>query len=63
MPEPVLDPLVSDGTLTSYGLLTRELHAEAGWTHCFWYGLPGLASIDLLVLAPPRRAGPVNPIA
>lgn len=43
---PMLDPMVADGTMTSYGLQVDELHRDRDWTHRFWYGLPGLASID-----------------
>ena len=43
---PVLDRLVAEGVLTSYGAQVAELHRDRDWTHRFWYGLPGLGSID-----------------
>jgi len=43
---PLLDPMVADGILTSYGVYRPELHIDADWTHRFWYGLPDLASVD-----------------
>jgi hypothetical protein len=48
---PVLDPLVADGTMTSYGVYSPELHLDVDWTHRFWYGLPGLGSIDKMTKA------------
>jgi len=45
---PMLDPMVADGTLTSYGLQVDELHRDRDWTHRFWYGLPSLGSIDAM---------------
>jgi hypothetical protein len=43
---PALDEMVADGTMTGYGIQSREIHVDSDWTHRFWYGLPGLASID-----------------
>lgn len=45
---PLLEPMVADGTLTSYGVASPELHIVADWTHRFWYGLPSLGAIDTL---------------
>jgi hypothetical protein len=45
---PVLDEMVADGTMTAYGVQVGELHRERDWTHRFWYGLPGLGSIDTM---------------
>ena len=40
---PALDEMVADGTMTGYGIQSREIHVDADWTHRFWYGLPDLA--------------------
>lgn len=48
---PVLDKLVADGALTSYGAATAELHLDTHWTHRFWYGLPNLGAIDRMSAA------------
>jgi len=45
---PLLDELVADGAMTSYGVYSTELHLDVEWTHRFWYGLPNLAAIDTM---------------
>ena len=45
---PLLDELVAEGAMTSYGVYSTELHLDVEWTHRFWYGLPGLAGIDAM---------------
>ena len=48
---PILDGLVADGAMTSYGVYSTEIHLDVDWTHRFWYGLPDLAAIDKMTKA------------
>jgi hypothetical protein len=45
---PVLDALVADGSMTSYGIYSPELHLDVDWAFRFWYGLPNLGAIDTM---------------
>jgi hypothetical protein len=44
--QPVYDTLLADGTITSFGLSTQELHGVGDWTHIGWYTMPDLGAID-----------------
>jgi len=44
--EPVYAELLADGTITSFGLSTQELHGVGDWTHIGWYTMANLGSID-----------------
>ena len=48
---PLLDELVAEGAMTSYGVYSTEIHLDVDWTHRFWYGLPDLAAIDKMTAA------------
>jgi len=55
---PVVDRLVEDGTMTSYGVYSPDLHLDVDWTHRLWYGLPNLGSIQTMQQAFAAAAGP-----
>ncbi len=44
--QPVYEQLLADGTITSFGLSTQELHGVGDWTHLGWYTMANLGSID-----------------
>ena len=44
--QPVYEKLLADGTITSFGLSTQELHGDTGWTHIGWYTMSNLGAID-----------------
>ena len=44
--QPVYEKLLVDGTITSFGLSTQELHGVGDWTHLGWYTMANLGSID-----------------
>jgi hypothetical protein len=48
---PVYQKLLDDGTITSFGLSTQELHGVGDWTHLGWYTMSKLGSIDTVQAA------------
>ena len=45
--QPVYEKLLADGTITSFGLSTQEIHGVGDdWTHIGWYTMSNLGSID-----------------
>jgi hypothetical protein len=44
--QPVYEKLLADGTITSIGLSTQEIHGVGDWTHIGWYTMSNLGSID-----------------
>ena len=44
--QPVYENLLADGTITSFGLSTQEIHGVGDWTHIGWYTMSNLGSID-----------------
>jgi hypothetical protein len=44
--QPVYQKLLAEGTITSFGLSTQELHGDADWTHIGWYTMSDLGAID-----------------
>lgn len=44
--QPVYEKLLADGTITSFGLSSQELHGAGDWTHIGWYTMSNLGSID-----------------
>ena len=49
--QPVYEKLLADGTVTSYGLSTQEIHGVGDWTHIGWYTMSNLGSIDTVQAA------------
>lgn len=44
--QPVYQKLLDEGTITSFGLSTQELHGVGDWTHIGWYTMSDLGAID-----------------
>ena len=49
--QPVYQRLLDDGTITSFGLSTQELHGVGDWTHIGWYTMSKLGAIDTVQAA------------
>ena len=58
--KPILDKLMTDGTVVGYGLYSTTVHDESGITHGSWFETTSLAGIDK-VLAEIAKLPP-NPI-
>lgn len=49
--QPVYQKLLDEGTITSFGLSTQEIHGVGDWTHIGWYTMSNLGSIDMVQAA------------